>query len=125
MIQIDPSQVSEDVRRLNPELFQAPPVRKYRNIPTLYRGREYASAKEARRAAELDLMMKAGQIVGWVAQFRVPLEGGTYVADFLVIQKDGTWSIEDVKSPPTRRLQSYRRNVRAVKERYGVDIIEL
>jgi len=128
MISLDPSIMREnpDLLRLNPELSEpAPKPRKYRNTPTVYRGREYDSAREAQYAAELDLRVKAGEIVGWVPQFPVPLEGGTYVADFLVIGLDFKAELHEVKSEATRKLQTYRRNVRAVKERYGQKVKEV
>ena len=129
MISLDPSIMRDnpDLVRLNPELSakETPKPRKYRNTPTVYRGREYDSAREAQYAAELDLRVKAGEIVGWVPQFPIPLEGGTYVADFLVILPDFSAELHEVKGEATRKLQTYRRNVRAVRERYGKEVKEV
>ncbi len=129
MISLDPSIMAQnpDLVRLNPELSakETPKPRKYRNIPEVYNGREYHSTREAQYAQELDLRVKAGEIVGWVPQFPIPLEGGTFVLDFLVIGLDFSAELHEVKSEPTRKLQTYRRNVRAVRERYGIEVKEV
>ena len=41
---------------------------KYGSRITEYGGRKYHSAAEAKQAAELDLLVKAGKIVGWIPQ---------------------------------------------------------
>lgn len=130
MIEIDPSRVSPDVLRLNPELQapgqERPRVRKYRNSPTVYAGREYQSAREAARARDLDLMVRAGEIVAWFPQVRITLAAGiVYVADFLVILSDGTWRAEDVKSVATRKIRTYRDRRRLFRDKFGRDIVEV
>ena len=119
-----------DLVRLNPELLQEPAKketrRKYGNEPTEYAGRQYASAREAKRAQELDLMKRAGEIAGWIPQYPFLLAGGIkYVADFVVLQNDGRWRAEDVKSAATRRIAAYRMKRRLFRERFkGMEIIE-
>ncbi len=91
---------------------------KYRSKRTEYGGIFYASKAEAARAAELDLLLKAGQIVDWIGQprFRLGVPENVYVADFLVIgmtkhQADGTTVcfhadvfVEDVKGAETPKF---------------------
>lgn len=62
---------------------------KYRAIRTVYAGVSYQSKAEAARAAELDLLLKAGEIVDWIGQPKVRLgvPENVYVPDFLVL----TW----------------------------------
>lgn len=65
-------------------------VTKYRAAPTVYGGVKYASKAEAARAAELDLLLKAGEIVDWIGQptVRLGVPENVYRPDFLVIGLD-------------------------------------
>lgn len=119
-----------DLVRLNPELLE--PVEKpskrakYGNVRTAFQGREYASKREAQRAADLDALEIAGEIAGWIPQWPFRLAGGIkYVCDFLVILNDGTWRAEDVKSEATRRIATYRMKRRLFRERFNSEIIEV
>jgi hypothetical protein len=110
-----------------PDLVPQPEqkVRKYRNNPTFYNGREYQSAKEARRAGELDLLVKAGEIVAWFPQVRIRLEAGiVYVADFVVIGNDWQVTVEDVKSEGTR-TKEYRMKRKLFKKKFGRELKEV
>ena len=92
--------------------------------PTEYRGVTYASKAEANRAAELDLMIRAGQVAWWLRQ--VPIDIGEpgvdkpYRVDFLVCGKVGMmswdWDVwaEDVTGFMT---PSKRRHVRQWRKR--------
>src|SRR5574343_678138 len=120
-----------DLVRLNTELLAEPAEKpskgaKYGNVRTTFQGREYASKREAQRAQELDLMEKAGEIVYWWPQVPFRLAGGIrYIADFLVLQNDGTWRAEDVKSSATRKIATYRRKRKLYRERYHMEIMEV
>ena len=112
-----------DLVRLNPELLE--PVEKpskpskYGNEPTEYAGRYYQSRKEAQRARDLDLMLKAGEIVYWWPQVPFPLSKGVkYVADFVVLLPDLSVRVEDVKSPATRKDKAYRIKKKLFEARY-------
>lgn len=126
-------QGNPDIVARNPDLFTAPetPAKKatrskYRNTPTFYAGRQYASAREAKRAQELDLMEKAGEIAGWIPQYAFRLAGGIkYVCDFVVLLPDGTWRAEDVKSPATRRIATYRLKRKLFRAIFHMDIVEI
>ena len=81
-------------------------MQKYRSKPVEYNGRRYASKLEAKRAYQLDMLVKAGEIKGWAPQVRVPLHSpcglvGHYVVDFLVTCNDGSCRYEEVKGYPT------------------------
>jgi hypothetical protein len=93
---------------------------KYQNVRTVYDGVRYDSRAEARRAAELDLLVKIGEITGWTRQvtFRLGCPENTYRVDFLVFGvcngKQVVWA-EDVKGVET---QTFKRNKR-LWARYG------
>lgn len=79
--------------------------------------RIYDSVKEARYATELELRRKAGDILDWQAQVRIPLEGPDgapllafesnrpviYIADFVVTLGDGRREIHEVKGYSSRK----------------------
>lgn len=133
MIQIDLANVSEDVKRLNPELGQASMLngaeqkpRKWHNNPTVYNGREYQSEGEANHASELDLRKKAGDIIAWFPQVWIDVGAGIYyVADFVVIEKDWSVTVEDYKSKATRKDKTYRLKRKMFKAKFGRDIVEV
>ncbi len=100
--------------------------RKYGNNPTEYRGKVYDSTKEARRAQELDILQTAGEIAGWQGQVPFLLPGGIrYFADFVVLELNGTYRVEDVKSEITRKDKVYRLKRRQMRECLGIDIVEV
>ena len=89
---------------------------KYKAIRTEYGGRWYASKAEAARAAELDLLLRAGKIAWWLPQVPIclGLPENRYVVDFLVAESDGggnsvTVHAEDVKGTETAK---FRRDVK-------------
>lgn len=86
---------------------------KYRNEKTTVDGIEYDSKREAKRASELKILERAGEIKGVQRQVRYPLYvNGVivahYVCDFTYFTRHGATVIEDVKSPFTRKLPVYR-----------------
>lgn len=112
--------IAEQYPELVPQSEQK--VRKYRNNPTFYNGREYQSGKEARYAQGLDLRQKAGDIVAWFPQVRFALEGGiVYVADFVILSLDN-WEVHDAKGYKT---PEYKLKRKLFKARYGREIIEV
>ena len=95
---------------------------KYGNKKTELDGVTYDSKKEARRAAELNLMLKKGEIVTLARQVRFRLTKGIeYVADFVYTTKDGIQIIEDVKGMKT---DVYKLKKKLMKELRGVEILE-
>jgi hypothetical protein len=64
----------------------------------------FASKKEANRAAELDMLKKAGKIYALELQKPIQLipargkvRGITYIADFVYFDEDGRLHVEDAK----------------------------
>lgn len=79
---------------------------KYGNIKSEYKGGIYDSKKEMRKAQELDLLVKAGEITKWEKQKRLSLEvNGVHIAnyyiDFVVYYPDKTIEYLEIKSPIT------------------------
>lgn len=101
--------------------------RKFRNTPTIdAEGNRFDSKKEAKRYAELGLMLRMGEIVWLAKQVRFALPGRTeYRADFCYRKKDGRFVVEDVKSPVTRKEPVYRMKARQMLEIYGITIVEV
>lgn len=85
----------------------------------MYRGIRYASEAEARRAKQLDLMQRAGEIWAWIRQPEFNLTDDSavpwkYVADFLVVEPRGPWiwfhvHVEDVKGVETPRFREAKK----------------
>lgn len=95
---------------------------KYRNVRTKIDGINFDSKKEAGRYVELTLAMGAGEC-WFVRQPCFDTGGGTtYRADFLVVWRDGSVSVEDVKG---MRTAAYKRSKKQVEARYPIKITEL
>ncbi len=85
---------------------------KYGSKKTEYAGAMYDSKAEAQRAAELDVLMKCGEIAGWERQvpYVIVVNGVyvcTYIVDFRVTESGVKFWAEDVKgfSTPVFRLK--------------------
>jgi hypothetical protein len=80
---------------------------KYKAEPSIYNSVRYASRAEASRAAELDILLKAGRILAWFGQITVRLgvPENIYRPDFLVIPSDGVPWFEDVKGFETPKFR--------------------
>jgi len=92
-----------------PVSFKKP--HKYLAKRTVYNGVSYASKAEAARAAELDLLVKAGEVLLWIGQpkFRLGCPENIYIADFLVWEKDRLVHVEDVKGVATAKFRRDKR----------------
>jgi len=88
-----------------------PGAHKYRAQRTEYNGRSYASKAEAKRAWELDMLKRGGQVAEWIAQprFQLGCPENLYVADFLVVWVDGSVVVEDIKGMETAAFAKNRR----------------
>ena len=91
------------------------------------RAGKHASRKEARRAAELQLMERAGVISNLEEQVKyelIPKQEGeravTYTADFRYVQ-DGEVVVEDAKGV---RTQQYILRRKLMLFRHGVKVLE-
>lgn len=81
--------------------------------------RTYDSKAEAKRAGELDLLMKAGDVLFWLPQPRFPIPGGEYRADFQIHWAAGGVTFEDVKGKDTPTSKLKRDVVQSI---YGVEV---
>lgn len=75
---------------------------KYNAKTTEYKGLKYDSQREARYAAELDLLKRAGEIKEWERQVKIDLKVNgihicNYFCDFRVITKAGIVQYHEVK----------------------------
>ena len=95
---------------------------KFNAKPTEYQGVRYASKKEAHYAMELDLRVKAGEVLFYLRQVPFDLPGNTkYRADFMEFLSSGEVKVIDVKGHIT---QEYKTKKRMVEALYPVKIIE-
>ncbi len=104
---------------------------KYNATPTVCGGIRFASAKEANRYGELQLLLKAGQIRELQLQYvfdlhvqNMDLEHqkiGKYVCDFVYL-RDGAPVFEDVKGI---RLPLYKWKKKHTEAEYGITIVEV
>lgn len=116
-------------------LAAAPKRQKYGNKKTIANGKVFASGLEARRYTELELMEKAGQIRNLQRQvpFDLIVNGEhvcTYVADAVYEQPMITgafWetTVEDTKSPPTRKKPEYALKKKLMRACHGIEIREV
>jgi hypothetical protein len=80
----------------------------------------YDSGKEAKYAAELDLLVKAGKILRYDRQYPVSVdpEGQhlfTTKVDFRLHMPDGSYELHEVKSWITARDRTYRLKLKALE----------
>lgn len=96
---------------------------KYMNKKTSLDGTVYASKREAQRAAELKLMVRAKEVIIFFEQVPFLLPGGRkYLADFVVLWPDFTWTVEDAKGV---RTDVYKIKRDLMRETYGIKIVEV
>ena len=105
---------------------------KYHAQPTTADGIRFASAKEARRYAELRLLERAGQIQKLVVHPAFPLRVcgvggglvnlGHYVADFQYWEGP-EMIVEDVKGMSTLPLARWKQ--KHLKAEYGITVVEI
>lgn len=99
---------------------------KYGNRRTEANGRVFDSRHEAEAAEALEWRLKAGEIAAVIYQQPFALPGGVkYVADFVVLKKDGTYAVMDAKSEATARDKVYRLKKRQMAEIHGIEILEV
>jgi hypothetical protein len=96
---------------------------KYKNKKTSLDGRVYDSKCEADRAAMLKLMVRAKEVILFFEQVPFPLPGNReYLADFVVLWPDFSWTVEDVKGA---RTDVYKIKRDLMRETYGIVIVEV
>ncbi len=106
-----------------PELAAKPKRAKYGSRKTEHAGRVFDSQREANRFAELDLMLRAGEIVCLALQVPFQLSPTVrYVADFVYRTRGGAWVVEDAKGV---RTKEYSLKKRLMKDLLGIEIKEV
>lgn len=94
---------------------------KYRAIPTYVDNFRFDSKAEARRYGNLKVLQRSGDVLYFLRQVPMHLEGGViYRVDFQIFWKDGRVTYEDVKGRDTAQSKQKRRQVEA---RYPVEIL--
>ena len=96
-------------------------------------GFEYDSRKERKRASQLKILLRAGEIQFLAKQVQFSLFGGknggyvaTYKADFVYRDNvTGEIIVEDVKSEATRKLAVYRLKRKLMMVNYNIKIKEV
>lgn len=93
---------------------------KYNAKKTKVDGITFASKAEANRYLDLKLLQKAGEIQWFIRQAPFDLPGNIkYICDFLVVEKDGSITIEDVKGVET---QVFKLKKKLFEEAYPIKI---
>jgi hypothetical protein len=116
---LDDIMKNDDIARLNPGLVAQPQPKtsKYHNKRTESNCTVYASGREAKRAGELALLKRCGEVFCYFEQVPFKLAGGiTYVADFVICWKDGRYTVEDAKGMKTKE---YIQKKKLFEERYA------
>lgn len=98
-------------------------VQKYKNKGTWYDGLYFRSQLEMRRYCQLKIWFNTGQIAGFITQPKFILQEGnekeqaiSYSADFLILNNDGTYEVEDTKGMATAQ---WNRTYKQFKLRYS------
>ncbi|NLV59172.1 MAG: DUF1064 domain-containing protein [Clostridiales bacterium] len=105
---------------------QPPKRSKYGNKRTELDGQVFDSRHEAQVYEELRLRYLAGELRGILRQMPFLLPGGVrYVADFVILNNDGTYSVLDAKSEATSRDKTYRIKKRQMRECLGIEVQEV
>lgn len=104
-------------------------VSKYGAHKTVVDGVIFDSKREAARYSVLKMMERAGEITNLKLQpeFEIVPRVGKfrakrYIADFSYTDKDGNYVVEDAKGV---RTPTYRLKAHLLKERHGIDIVEV
>lgn len=108
------------------EADTTPSRSKYGNRKTEKDGERFDSQHEAKAHAELMLRVMAGELRAVARQVPFRLPGGVvYRADFVTLNRDGTYTVMDAKSEATARDKVYRLKKRQMRECLGIEIMEV
>jgi len=96
---------------------------KYHNVKTTVDGITFDSKRESRRWSELQLLIRSGEIVSVARQVPFQLTPSIkYIADFIILKKDGTYTVEDSKGVRTKEYSLKKRMMRDI---LGIEIQEV
>lgn len=104
---------------------------KFFNEPVEIDGKRFASKAEGARYMGLYVAQKMGEITALRCQprYRLEVNGAKvcdYVGDFEYVDAStGRTVVEDVKSPATRKLPTYRLKVKLMKACLGIEVQEV
>ena len=99
---------------------------KYGNRKTERDGLRFDSKHEAGWYETLRLRGLAGEFYGLARQVTFFLPGGVkYIADFVTLNTDGTYTVLDAKSEATRKDKVYRLKRRQMEQCLGIEIKEV
>lgn len=107
---------------------KADPVKhnKYKAVKTWRDGIAFDSIKEADYYDSLKLLHRAGEIAGYIVHGKMICTAGgnnsneravTYEPDFIILRKDGSYSIVDTKSDATI-TPLFKNKMKALKEKF-------
>ena len=118
--------IPAEIRKLN-ELARDNTRRlKYGNQKTEHDGRIFDSKHEAEVYDDLMLRVKAGELLGVYCQHPFRLPGDVvYIADFVTLNPDGTYTVIDAKSAATSKDKTYRIKKKLMKNCLGIEIKEV
>lgn len=115
-------QYDDYLKRQGKKVEKPAKEQKYNNNGTWYDGLYFRSQLELKRYCQLKLLFNAKEITGFVCQPEFILQEGneknraiTYKADFLVLNNDGTYEVEDTKGMET---EQWKRTYKMFKLRY-------
>jgi hypothetical protein len=88
---------------------------KYGAVSVIRKGIKFPSKLEAKLAAHLDLLTKAGEVIFYLRQPMFDLPGGTkYTADFQVFWTNGEISFMDAKGVETKEFIRSKKQVEGI-----------
>lgn len=121
---IDISNLSEDTKKLNPQLaeeLKTEPASKYRNVRAESKGLRFQSGKEAAEISKLIIADEKHQgVYALRLQVRFPVAKGiTYVADAVYLDDKLQAHIIDCKGYPT---PEFKIKAKLFREKYGQPI---
>jgi len=101
---------------------------KYRNTPVSVADGRFDSKREAKRWADLKLMEQGKEISDLKRQVKFEFHvSGQHICDYIAdatYVRDGQFTVEDTKSPITRRNAVYRLKRKLLRALYGLEILE-
>lgn len=102
---------------------------KYRNKGVWHDGLYFRSQLECQRYCQLKILFYAGEIAGFITQPQFILQEGnednraiTYTADFLILNHDGSYSVEDTKGYES---QQWKKTYKQFKLRYPGVVLKI
>jgi hypothetical protein len=127
MMDFDLSNVSEDIKRLNPDVFQQeekPKKRsKYGNVGQDSAGMHFDSGKEAEDAHKFMMAVRAGEYIAYLHHVTVSLPGNIKMElDHLLINNQLEVEVFDSKGGNATVTRDWKNKAKLFKATYGKEI---